>query len=61
VSPLVYRCSAGGAFLWPWQVIVVSAHSSTLPAANTALLTVREALSFESNLFYNWVFDEDFI
>ncbi len=44
---LGYQYSAGGAFLWLGLVIVLSAFSSMLPAANAVRLTVREVLSYE--------------
>lgn len=44
---LTYQYSAAGAFLWLGLVIVLSAISSSLPAANAVRLTVREVLSYE--------------
>jgi putative ABC transport system permease protein len=45
--PLDFQYSAGGALLWLGLVIVLSAVSSSLPAANAVRLTVREVLSYE--------------
>ncbi len=45
--PLDYEYPAGGALLWLGLVIVLSAISSSLPAANAVRLTVREVLSYE--------------
>ncbi len=45
--PLDYQYSAGGALLWLGLVIILSAISSSLPAANAVRLTVREVLSYE--------------
>jgi len=44
---LAYRYSALGALLWLVLVILLSAISSSLPAANAVRLTVREVLSYE--------------
>jgi putative ABC transport system permease protein len=44
---LGYRYSAGGAFTWLGLVILLSAISSALPAANAVRLTVREVLAYE--------------
>jgi len=44
---LRYRYSAGGAFLWLGLVVLLSAVSSALPAANAVRLTVREVLAYE--------------
>lgn len=44
---LPFRYAAGGAILWLGLVIMLSAISSSLPAANAVHLTVREVLSYE--------------
>jgi putative ABC transport system permease protein len=45
--PLDFRYSAAAAFMWLGLVIILSAISSSLPAANATRLTVREVLSYE--------------
>lgn len=45
--PLDYRYSPAAASVWLALVIVLSALSSSLPAANATRLTVREVLSYE--------------
>ena len=45
--PLDFRYSAAAAFMWLGLVILLSAISSSLPAANATRLTVREVLSYE--------------
>jgi putative ABC transport system permease protein len=44
---LTFRYPASGALLWLGLVLVLSAISSALPAANAVRLTVREVLSYE--------------
>jgi ABC-type lipoprotein release transport system permease subunit len=44
---LDYQYSFGGVLTWLLMILVISALSSTLPARNATVISVRESLAYE--------------